>query len=121
MNTIFLSSPYSSPDPAIVAERVRLTGDCAAWLHRAGYLPMSPIVHWHDLATRHGLPGNAEAWINWNRAWVRASDALVCLHLDGWENSVGMAMECEWARDISLPIHVIEIEAGGKFQWGPKL
>ena len=117
MNTIFLSSPYSSPDPAIVAERVRLTGDCAAWLHRAGYLPMSPIVHWHDLATRHGLPGNAEAWIDWNRAWVRASDAVACLHLDGWANSVGMAMECRWARDVVKPVKVIEIDADGQFRW----
>jgi hypothetical protein len=95
----FVSSPYSSPDPAI--EHQRYLDACAfsAWLWQQGRVPFSPIAHWHPIVRRHHLPGNAMAWINYNRAMVERSDALIVLCLDGWRDSLGVAYEVEWAKD----------------------
>lgn len=114
MTTVFLSSPYTHPDPATVAERVRLAGDACAWLYREGYLPMSPIVHWHHATIRNGLPTNALAWRDWNCRWIMASDAVAFLHIPGWQDSQGMAYEREWAAD--LPQATLEPHKGS-FRW----
>lgn len=104
MTRVFLSSPYSHPSPAVMEDRVRIAGDACAWLYHEGYLPMSPIVHWHHVAIRNGLPDNALAWTEWNRRWLEASDALAVLQIEGWQDSTGLAMECSWARSAGIPI-----------------
>jgi len=102
MTLVFLSSPYSHPSAAVMEDRTRIAGDACAWLYREGYLPVSPIVHWHHAAIRNGLPSCANAWIDWNRRWLEAADAVAFLHIDGWENSAGMAMERQWAHEAGI-------------------
>jgi hypothetical protein len=87
-----------------MAERARIAGDAAAWLWREGYAAYSPIAHWHEIAIRNGLPTNANAWIDLNRREMVASDAVAFLHLDGWRDSAGMAMEKEWASDMQQAV-----------------
>jgi hypothetical protein len=112
--TVFVSSPYTHQSPAVMEDRARAAGDACAWLARQGLLPMSPIAHWHLIAGRHLLPTNAAAWADWNRQWVRAADAVIYLHLHGWEDSQGMAMERTWA--AGKPQAAIEPHMGG-FRW----
>jgi hypothetical protein len=93
-----------------MAERADIAGDACAWLWQQGYAAYSPIAHWHEIAMRRNLPTNANAWIDLNKRELAASDAVAFLHLDGWRDSAGMAMEREWAAD--LPQAVIEPRAG---------
>jgi len=114
MTRVFLSSPFSHPSAAVREDRVRIAGDACAWLHREGYLPLSPIAHWHQTSIRNGLPDNALEWMDWNRRWLEASDAVVFLHIEGWRDSTGMAMELSWAQDkqkATLEPHK------GSFRW----
>lgn len=99
MIRVFISSPYSHPDPAIMADRVTLAGNACAWLWTEGYAPYSPIAHWHQIAANNSLPTCANAWIDLNRTELAISDAVAFLHLDGWRDSAGMAMERKWAAD----------------------
>jgi hypothetical protein len=110
MIRVFVSSPYSHSEPFVMAERASIAGDAAAWLWREGYAAYSPIAHWHEISLRNGLPTNANAWIELNRRELAASDAVAFLHLPGWQDSAGMAMEREWAAD--LPQAVIEPRDG---------
>ena len=114
MTTVFVSSPYKHPNAAIREDRARAAGDACAWLVRQGYLPMSPIVQWHDAAARNGLPDDAESWRKWNQRWLEKADAVAFLRIDGWQDSDGMAMELEWAKD--KPQAVLEPHNGG-FRW----
>ena len=114
MTTVFLSSPYSHPDPAVIEDRVRIAGEACAWLHQEGYLPMSPIVHWHHAGIQNGLPTHALAWTEWNRRWVEAAQAIAFLHLDGWRDSTGMAMERQWSE--GRPQATLEPH-NGSFRW----
>lgn len=114
MTRVFISSPYSHPDTATREDRVRIAGDACAWLYSEGFLPVSPIVHWHQTVVRNGLPDNALAWTEWNRRWLEASDAVGFLHIDGWQDSTGMAMERAWAAD--KPQATLE-QHNGSFRW----
>jgi hypothetical protein len=101
---IYLASPYSDPQQGIVDFRVTETRRFAAWLWTQGYMPVSPILHWHEAATTHSLPTDAEPWTDWNRALFRRCDAVHLLCLPNWEKSKGVAMELEWARVMGLPV-----------------
>lgn len=98
----FVSSPYSSPDPAIEDQRYRDACAFSAWLWKRGGIPFSPIAHWHPIVRAHGLPGNAMAWVEYNREMVAKSDAVVILCLDGWMDSLGIAYEVRWFEDRGI-------------------
>lgn len=104
MIRVFVSSPYSHPNPVVMADRARIAGDACAWLWRQGYAAYSPIAHWHEISLRNGLPTNANAWIDLNRRELAASDAVAFLSIEGWQDSAGMAMEREWAADMTQAV-----------------
>jgi nucleoside 2-deoxyribosyltransferase len=108
---IYLASPYSDPQQSIVDFRVAETRRFAAWLWREGFEPISPILHWHEAATLHSLPTDADTWMEWNRALIRRCDAVHLLCLPNWQQSKGVAMELEWACVIGL--HV----TGWRLEW----
>lgn len=101
----FISSPYSHQDPDTEAMRARLAGDFAAYCWRdRGLIPISPIAHWHDIGRRNRLPGNAMAWVAWNKTLVQKSDMMYVLCLPGWRDSLGVSYEVQFARDAEVPV-----------------
>jgi hypothetical protein len=105
MMIAFVSSPYTHPDAAIQDDRATAAGDFSAWLWRErGLIVVSPIAHWHWIAKRNHLPGNAMAWAEWNRAFVGVSHTVFVLCLPGWKDSQGIAMEIEWAKHYGIPV-----------------
>lgn len=93
---IYLASPYSDPNPAVVAERYRLTEAATAELLRRRVWVYSPIVHCHHMATVHGLPTDAAFWRDYNEHMLGRSDELHVLCIDGWHRSLGVRHELEW-------------------------
>jgi hypothetical protein len=63
---IYLSSPYSAPDPAVREARFQAACRATAELMRAGRIVYSPIVFSHPL-TAFGLPTD---WSYWERCGV---------------------------------------------------
>ena len=118
MTKIYVAAPFSSPTLAIVEDRVRAVGDACAWLLAEGYLPMSPVAHWHVPARRNDLPTQALAWIEWNRAWLHASDALAVLCINGWQDSQGVGLEMKWAQEAGKPVWAVGVSGEGFFWKG---
>lgn len=101
----FISSPYSHPDTTTQDARALAAGDFAAWLWRKGIImPISPIAHWHEIGQRNHLPGNAMAWLEWNKTVLKKADMLYVLCLPGWRDSQGVAYEIQWSIDAEIPI-----------------
>jgi hypothetical protein len=104
---IYLASPYSSTNPGLVQFRYTETERVTAELLMYGIPVYSPIVHCHHLATAHGIPTDAEFWYRYNMRMLSPAKKLLVLKLDGWEKSIGIRGEMDYARTHGKPIMYI--------------
>lgn len=107
---IYLASPYSHKDPLIVKTRFLLVEQCTAALIKQGHLVWSPIVHCHEMASRHGMPTDAEFWKLYNFDFIRRADGLFLLTIDGWKESKGVKMELDLAASLFMNISYVTPE-----------
>ena len=105
---IYLASPYSDPDPAVVLFRYQETRRYTAERIYEGYAIFSPIVHCHELAMNYLLPTEFSFWQTYNQALLRQSLALWVLQLDGWENSLGVVNEIKFAQKYNIPVSYVK-------------
>ncbi len=100
----YLATPYS---------RYRY-GTVAAWeaacriaghLIKAGQLVYSPIAHTHPIARYGGVdPLDLAIWLPFDQAMIDRCDVLIVAHLDGWDESVGVAHEIAEFEKAGKPI-----------------
>lgn len=100
---IYLSSPYTHPDPRVREWRFREACRAAAALLRAGITVFSPIAHSHPIAC-FGMPTSWEFWSQVDREYLSRCDVLAVLTLPGWRESVGVQAEIAFARELRLPV-----------------
>lgn len=100
---IYLASPYSHKDPAVMEERYLAAMDCTAWLLKQKLWVYSPIVHCHEIAKQHSLPTDFEFWKEYNKHMLGLASLLYVLAIPGWTKSIGVAGEMARAREIHLP------------------
>lgn len=118
---IYLASPYSHSDPAVMQQRYEQVCEATAGLLRAGYMVYSPIVHSHPL-TEYGLPTDWAYWERLDTRKIRACDELWVLALKGWEASTGVDCEMRIAKNLGMPVWRVEpwdcVYATGGMQLG---
>jgi len=105
---IYLASPYTHDDPAMMQERYELARACAAWMFRKKWMVFSPIVHCHPMAVAHDIPKDSEFWRGYSRAMLRGSYELAVLKLAGWKESKGIKEELEFAERVGRVISYID-------------
>lgn len=94
---IYLASPYSHPDPKVMAIRYSLTLGLTTRLLLDGLPVFSPIVYGHQMASTLGT--SFEAWQSLNDAMIHAASDFAIFRLPGWEQSRGIAHEVDlWRR-----------------------
>ena len=104
----YIASPYSHADPAVEDARYSAAVDFAAWCCFQGYVVYSPIIAWHVVARRFGMPSDAASWARSNEAMLAHAAAMFVLQLDGWLLSAGVKAEVDAAIDAGLPIYQFE-------------
>lgn len=107
---IYLASPYSHKDPVIVKTRFLLVEQATAILINAGHFVWSPIVHCHEMAAKYAMPTDAEFWKAYNFDFIRRSEAMFVLDIEGWQESKGVMMELKLAADMMLPVSFVSPE-----------
>lgn len=108
---VYLASPYSHPSQHVREQRFEKVSKIAAEILLDGYLlPFSPIAHSHPMAV-HGCPPISavfatdwKAWQELDLAFIDRCDAIVVVQLDGWEQSVGVTAEIDYARSKGMPV-----------------
>ena len=109
MSYIYIASPYTHPSNIWKGRRykavLKYTAECCA----KGEIVFSPIVHSHPL-TRCGieLPGDWGFWSKTDQAFIDVCSKLRVLKLTGWEKSVGVKAEIEYAMSIGKEIEYVE-------------
>jgi hypothetical protein len=98
---IYLASPYTGKEQ----ERYEAVLKYTALETQKGEVIFSPIVHSHPL-TRCGveMPGTWDFWQHIDRTFIDYCEELHVLCLDGWDKSVGVKAEIEYAQSIGKHI-----------------
>jgi hypothetical protein len=106
---IYLTSPYSHPDPTVREQRFQAACAATARLLLDGQHVYCPVVHGHPLV-RHGLSADWSFWERFDRSHLERSNEVVVLTLDGWRDSVGLLAELRHAADLRKPVRYVEPE-----------
>lgn len=108
----YLASPYSHPDKEVRHFRYELTEEALAWLLEQKLWTYSPIVHCHNMARRLAMPTDAAFWQDYNHTMMRSAQEILVLKIDGWDVSVGVTEELQYANNNGLAV-------GAVIPWGP--
>ena len=109
---IYLATPYSDPDPAVMESRFDTACRVAGALMAKGHLVFSPIAHTHPIAVRCELRREWEFWQRYDYAMLMAADRLLVVKMPGWEQSKGVTAEIRIAREMAIPVEYLEWETG---------
>lgn len=108
---IYLASPYSHADREVRVQRyLDAVAACAAIITATEHTPYSPIVHWHPVATNHGMGvGDWQLWRHHDVEMLRRCNAVWVLTLQGWRESEGINEEIWIARMLGLPVEYLQV------------
>lgn len=106
----YLAAPYSSCDHRIRERRYEQICFVTAQLIIRGEIIYSPITSCHQIANDYELPSDANYWLQHDLEFLAACAKLYVLTLAGWENSIGVRYEIEFATEHNIPIEYISLE-----------
>ena len=101
---IYLASPYSHPDPAVVEARYRAVLLAVGRMTARGHHVYSPIVHYHEVAKLMDLPTSAEFWAKINHATIDLCEYVLVLRTGGWIRSDGVLDEISYAKKKGIQV-----------------
>lgn len=101
---IYLASPYSHPDKQVEQRRFEAVASKCAEFARASLHVYSPIVHWHPIARLHDMPTDYSFYRRINEDMIRRCDGVFVLTLDGWEQSLGIRHEIDFAEGLRISV-----------------
>ncbi len=109
MRLIYLGSPYTDPDKAVMEERLSVNRKALAHFanNSQNLCVYSPLVHWSSVADAHDLPHDFSFWMTQDFHMIRQANALWILAIDGWHKSYGLSQEIEFAESIDRPINFV--------------
>jgi hypothetical protein len=105
---IYLATPYSHNDRAVMQQRYELACEIAGLLILRGHLIFSPIAHSHTIAQIGRVPGDWKTWQPQCEGMLRRCDELWVVQMAGWETSVGIAAEISLAASLGLAISKLD-------------
>jgi hypothetical protein len=107
---VFISSPYSHPDDKVRESNFKIVSKLAADLNSKGIVAVSPITYGHTLLNFKAMPTDWKFWKEFCLTFLEKSSELIVYKMPGWENSIGMKEEIEFAKKLNIPIRYMEYE-----------
>ena len=103
---VYLASPYSNKDPAVMETRFQIVQSLTAELLKREVCVFSPIAYSHQFALM-GAGGTFESWRKFDIAMLIRCDMLAVLCIDGFNESVGVGLEIESAKMLNIRTKMI--------------
>ena len=105
---IYIASPYSHDDPAVMQKRFELAQEFVAESLNAGVTVFSPIVHCHEMAQKFNMPTDFDFWQKYCTDMLSCATMMVVLPMQGWQDSKGIASEIQYCEDNKIEWTLIE-------------
>lgn len=106
---IYIASPYSHNDPAVVIKNFELVSQLAANLCSEGHVAFSPITYGHTLLAYKDMPSDWAFWKNFCLSFLQHCDELLVYQIPGWDMSRGVTEEINFAKENNITIKYITI------------
>jgi hypothetical protein len=107
----YLGTPYTKYKDGIEAA-FREASKLAARLLQAGIIVYSPIAHTHPIAIHGKLDAHdLSIWLPFDEAIMTRCDVLIVAHMDGWQDSKGIAYEIAFFEKANKPIFDLDVES----------
>ena len=101
---IYLAAPLGHQDPSVRQDRFESVNRYCGYLIRQHELVFSPLSLGASLDD--GSISNS-AWYALGLQLLARCDEMRILALDGWDGSVGVGLEIRYARQLRIPISVV--------------
>ena len=102
----YLASPYSHKSKSIMDKRHKLVNLTAALLKSKGFNILCPIT----MSVPIGNILNQHSFANWEETDLlmidRSDGIILCDHMEGWTESIGVTAELEHCRCLGKPIYL---------------
>lgn len=108
---IYLACPYAHDDPAVRAARFDMACRAASALLARGVYVFSPISHSHHLDAGSGM--SHSDWLAYDRWYIERCTEVWVLMVEGWDHSLGVAIEVGWARELGLGVKYLSLTEVG--------
>jgi hypothetical protein len=105
---IYIAAPYSHEKPYIVEARVRVIAGLVGKIMEQGQLPICPLLGSHIVAEVCSLRTDFDFWQRLDREVIRHCEQLWVLCLEGWDRSISVRAEIEWAEKCGIPVRWID-------------
>lgn len=105
---IYLASPYSHPNPAVMQERFEDVQLIVVEGFNRGIMYLSPIMYWHEAASKFSLTTDYRPYLQFNMELLRACTEIHVLTIQGWSISLGVEQEIKAAAEVKIPMHHID-------------
>jgi hypothetical protein len=107
----YMASPYSSDDVVLKATRVQLAIDAAIHFMHLDIVVFPPIALNGPWATTHNIRGDWTYWERYDKMYIdRCDGGVIVLMLEGWDRSVGVTAEIEYAKSTGKDVYYITME-----------
>lgn len=101
---IYLGTPYSKYPAGLHAASLG-AARIAASLIKRGFVIYCPIAHGHKIAMAGDLdPLDHKLWLDQDREFMKVCSALFVAHMDGWQDSFGIAEEVKAFEAAGKPV-----------------
>lgn len=104
---IYLASPYSHKDPAVMEHRYEVACQAAGNLMKRGAAVFAPIAHSHHIGQLLGEATNHEFWLRQDMAVLRHCTEMFVLMIPGWQESRGVREEIDFCTAHKIPISYV--------------
>jgi hypothetical protein len=104
----YLGTPYSDNNGYLQDFRAKIVDIIATELTNQGRAIYSPISSWHHIACKYTMPKTFEFWERMNLSFLKQCKRLLVVTLPGWETSVGLKGEIEFAEYNEIEVEHID-------------
>lgn len=105
---IYLAQPYTHKRSDVVQARFKI-GEFMTWYYmKAGEPIFSPIVMCHKISRLYEMPTDFAFWMDYDYDIISNCDQVRVLKLPGWDQSVGVKAELEFAEKKGITVRYAE-------------